>query len=156
MFLLRNEFRALLDQLPQQEGVMVLLAGTTGLRRSELIALKWEDIDFKSLEIRVNKSWVRGELGETKTAASAKPLPLHAAVAVALQKWKLSISYGRPKDFLFPSVRKNGSTRVWPDMVLRRVVRPAAARAGIQGKIIGWHTFRHSAGTNLRSFWSGM
>ena len=22
---------------------------------------------------------------------------------------------------------------------------------GIQGKIVGWHTFRHSAGTNLRS-----
>jgi integrase len=146
-----EEFRALLDQLPQQEGVMVLLAGTTGLRRSELIALKWEDIDFKSLEIRVNKSWVRGYLGETKTSGSAKPLPLHAAVATALQNWKMSTPYGRPEDFLFPSVRKNGSTPVWPDMVLRRVVRPAAARAGIQGKIVSWHTFRHSAGTNLRS-----
>ena len=33
---------------------MVLLAGTTGLRRSELIALKWEIFDFGYLEIRVN------------------------------------------------------------------------------------------------------
>jgi len=36
-------------------------------------------------------------------------------------------------------------------MVLRKIIRPAATRAGIQGKTIDWHTFRHSIGTNLRS-----
>jgi integrase len=30
------------------------------------------------------------------------------------------------------------------------VIRPAAIKAGITGKIVGWHTFRHSLGTNLR------
>jgi Phage integrase family len=99
----------LLQELPLQERVMVLLAGTTGLRRSELIALIWEDIDFESLEIRVNKSCVRGELGETKTPGSAKPLPLHAVIAAALQEWKLSTPYSRLGDFLFPSVRNNGT-----------------------------------------------
>ena len=145
------EFRVLLKELPQQERVMVLLAGTTGLRRSELFALKWEDIDFESLEIRVNKSCVRGELGATKTPGSAKPLPLHTVVAAALKEWKRSTLYHRANDFLFPSIRKNGDIPVWPDMVLRKIIRPAATRAGIQGKTIGWHTFRHSTGTNLRS-----
>lgn len=40
---------------------------------------------------------------------------------------------------------------VWPDTLLQKVIRPAAERAGIRGKTIGWHTFRHSLGTNLRS-----
>jgi len=33
----------------------------------------------------------------------------------------------------------------------KKVIGPAAERAGIQGKTIGWHTFRYSLGTNLRS-----
>jgi site-specific recombinase XerD len=35
-------------------------------------------------------------------------------------------------------------------MILQKVIRPAAKEAGITGKVIGWHTFRHSLGTNLR------
>ena len=38
-----------------------------------------------------------------------------------------------------------------PDMVLKKVIRPALERAGITNKIIGWHSFRHSLATNLRS-----
>jgi integrase len=36
----------------------------------------------------------------------------------------------------------------WPDILLSRVIRPAAVRAGVQ-KHIGWHTFRHSFSTML-------
>jgi len=36
-------------------------------------------------------------------------------------------------------------------MVLKRVIRPALIEAGIVGKVVGWHTFRHSLATNLRS-----
>src|SRR5208282_3133932 len=54
-------------------------------------------------------------------------------------------------DFLFPSIRSNGQVPVWPDTLLRKVIRPAVERAGIRGKNVGWHTFRYSLGTNLRS-----
>jgi len=146
-----EEFNSLVEELPVRERVMVLLAGTTGLRRSELIALTWGDVDFRALQIRVNKSCVWGEIGETKTAASAKPVPLHQNVAEALEGWKAETDYKQEGDFLFPSLRKKGEAPVVPDMILRRVIRPAAERAGIVGKRIGWHTFRHSLGTNLRS-----
>jgi site-specific recombinase XerD len=36
-------------------------------------------------------------------------------------------------------------------MVLKRTIRPALVRAGITARIIGWHSFRHSLATNLRS-----
>ena len=39
------EFHALVAQLSVRDRVMVLLAGSTGLRRSEMIALTWTDLD---------------------------------------------------------------------------------------------------------------
>jgi len=54
-------------------------------------------------------------------------------------------------DFLFPSARFNGSKPLSPDSILEKSIRPALARSGIVGKHIGWHTFRHSLATNLRS-----
>jgi integrase len=147
-----EEFRALIDELPHRERVMILLAGTTGLRRSELIALKWEDVNFQSLEISVTKSCVRGLLeDQTKTVGSSKPVPIHVLVVDALKMWHQASPYNTPGDFLFPSLKMNGSIPVWPDMVLQDIIRPAVDRAGIVGKIVGWHTLRHSLATNLRS-----
>src|ERR1700740_3161380 len=83
-------------------------------------------------------------------AASARPVPLHPAVASELAAWKKVTLYRGSNDFLFPSVRNNGQVPVWPDILLKKVIRPAVERAGITGKTVGWHTFRHSLGTNLR------
>lgn len=36
-----------------------------------------------------------------------------------------------------------------PDMVLKKIIRPAPVRAGITGKVIAWHSFRHYAGAGI-------
>jgi integrase len=41
-----EEFRALLEQLSVKDRAMVLLIGSTGVRRSELMALVWTDVDM--------------------------------------------------------------------------------------------------------------
>ena len=48
----------------------------------------------------------------------------------------------------FASPHARDRNPYWPDNVLSRVIRPAAARAGIR-KHTGWHTFRHSFSTLL-------
>jgi hypothetical protein len=50
-------------------------------------------------------------------------------------------SGGSTRDWLFASPHAQGRTPYWPDILLSRVIRPAAVRAGIQ-KHIDWHTFR--------------
>ena len=53
-----------------------------------------------------------------------------------------------PDDWVFASPRSKGKVPYWPAILMRKIVRPAAVRAGIT-KRIGWHTFRHSYATLL-------
>ena len=41
-----------------------------------------------------------------------------------------------------------GEQAYWPNSLLRKIIRPAAVRAGIK-KRIGWHTLRHTYSTML-------
>jgi integrase len=45
----------------------VFLAATTGLRVSELLGLKWQDINFETLEIHLVRAIVNGVVGDMKT-----------------------------------------------------------------------------------------
>jgi integrase len=145
------EFAALLPELKLRERTMVVLAGSTGLRRSELVALTWSDIDLELMQVNVRRSCVRNHFGDTKTEASRKPVPLHPSVAKTLAAWREETPYPADDDFVFASWRLHGKKPVTPDMVLKKVIRPALERAGITEKVIGWHSFRHSLATNLRA-----
>ncbi len=145
-----EELRALLSQLDQCFRVMVFLDAVTGLRRSELLALKWEDIDFDRLQINVRRSIYMNDVGNCKTEASRKPVPMDPILANALRTWKAASRYPKPSDWVFASARRGRRNPYWPDSVLSDAIRPAAARAGIE-KHIGWHTFRHSFCTLLIS-----
>jgi len=128
---------------------MVLLAATTGLRRGELIALRWRDLDFDAGLANITHSIWRNVEGDAKTQASRKPVPLHQVVTSELKRWKETSLYRSDNDFLFPSISKNGSQPVHPDMILKRHIRPALVRLGVTKKI-GWHSFRHGLSNQLR------
>jgi integrase len=62
-----NEIQGLFANLRFRERTLVLLAVTTGLRRSELFALKWKDVDFQTKQIHVTRSIVQNVIGVCKT-----------------------------------------------------------------------------------------
>ena len=144
-----TELQSLLQKLPHRERVMVLLAASTGLRRGELIALRWKDVNLETNEANVIRSIWHNVVGETKTEASRKPVALHPLVGAELSQWKLHSEYNSEDDFLFPSIQKNGTQPIQPEMVLRRHIRPALEELGVN-KRIGWHSFRHGLATMLR------
>ena len=137
------EIQNLLLQLNSCFRLMVLLDVTTGLRRSELLALKWSDVDFSTLELNVVRSIYLRMVGNCKTEASRKPVPLDLHVAADLRLWKEASAYSKPDDWIFASPHTHGRFPYWPDALLLKIIQPAALRAGIK-KRIGWHTFRHS------------
>jgi integrase len=52
-------------------------------------------------------------------------------------------SIQNPVIWIFASPHTQGKYAFWPDILLLKIIQPAALRAGIK-KRIGWHTFRHS------------
>lgn len=148
--LLPAEIKALVNCLGLRERTLVLVAASTGLRQSEIFGLKWGDIDFAQRAMSVTRSIVYGVVGPCKTESSQKPVPLHSAVAQALMDWKRSSAYKKTDDWVFASRRHRGRKPIWGQAVLRRYIRPVALRVGIQ-KQFGWHTFRHTYSTLLRS-----
>jgi integrase len=94
---------ALFEELSLRERVMVLLDAVTGLRRGELMALKWMDTLFEQLELSVTRSIYRGVIGRCKTEASQKPVPLDPWIAEELLTWKRATPYNQPEDWVFAS-----------------------------------------------------
>jgi len=144
-----SELQLLLSRLELRERTLVLLDAATGLRVSELLALRWEDVDFKALELRVTRAIWHQMIGECKTEASAKPVPLDVYMAEDLLRWKRTSPYPLMSDWVFASPHAQGKQPYWPDNLMKRHIRPAARKAGIH-KNIGWHTFRHTFGTLLK------
>lgn len=58
-----------------------------GLRRSELFALKWKDVDFHTKQIYVTRSIVQNVVGFCKTESSQKPVPARHDLVEALREW---------------------------------------------------------------------
>jgi integrase len=144
------EVQLLLSNLGIRERTLALLDAATGLRVSELLALRWQDVDFDKLEISVTRSIWHQVIGECKTEASAKPVPLDSYMAEDLLRWRRKSAYTNPDNYIFASETMGGKQPYWPDNLMKRHIRPVAKANGIN-KNIGWHTFRHTFGTLLKA-----
>ena len=91
-----EELRALLPELERRFRVMVFLDAVTGLRRSEFFALKWRDIDFGDSQIHVRHSICLNVVGNSKTEASRKPVPMDPILASELWTWREESPHGQP------------------------------------------------------------
>jgi integrase len=78
---------------------LYLLTITLGLRRGEVLGLKWQDVDFEAATLHVRSSLQRVngrlELSETKTAGSRRQLPLLDFVARSLRSHRARQSQER-------------------------------------------------------------
>jgi integrase len=144
------EFRALILELSHKMRVIGIVAATTGLRISEVLGLKWKDIDWKSLQMEVTRSVVDGIVGKCKTETSRRPVPIDEFTTAELLAWRRETAYAEPEDWVFASEKVQGRMPPWSDTLLDRFLQPAAKRAGIT-KWVGFHTFRHTYSTLLKA-----
>ena len=134
-----DQFRALVDALPDPYNLMVLVTGCLGLRVSETLALKWQDFNFEHHTLCISQVFTHGRVqGVPKTDASGNEIPVHPKLAALLQARKAAEAHDFPWVFASP---KTGSP--YSDAtILAKYLKPAAEKVGIAG--LGWHTFRHS------------
>ena len=128
----------------RERGVFELyyLELATGLRRGELLGLKWEDIDLERGDLRVRRqiSRINGEVVEAplKTKNAYRTLPLaEDTVSVLLEQKKKAGS----SPWVFPS--PNGGP-ISPDSVLHMLHR-VLKRAGLPR--VRFHDLRHTFAT---------
>jgi len=134
------EFVALLNQLRQPYKSMVLLAGCTGMRISEVLGLRWPSVDFERLVMVVTEGYARSQPTKLKSEYSQDELPLDPDVATILLEWK-RLCPETHGDWVFPSPRTD---RPYDSGSLRKkMLKPATERAKIPGSV-GWHSLRHS------------
>ena len=146
-----DEIRALMQEIASLAiRLAVLVAGVTGLRRSEVRGLKWRDIDFEAHWITPTQGSVRKFVTSLKNRASGEPIPIPEALTAAFLEWRKQSPYPGDDDWVFASPATSGRSPLWFDSLLRRHLRPAAERADLK-KQIGWHTFRRSLATLLTS-----
>ena len=140
----REELQRFLIQA-QTEGYyeLFLLDLCTGLRRGELLALQWDDLDFKSGTLTVNKRVyeVKGQLRVSvpKTRASIRRLVLPPGVVEVLRQYRETVN----SRWMFPSPVKE-DTPMTPGAV-RRWLQIILERAGC--KRIRFHDLRHTFAT---------
>ena len=67
----------------EQDAAIYLTAAFTGLRRGELVAFRWRDVDFPALDVRVRGSYSGGALTTPKSGGCAGPDGPEVAEALA-------------------------------------------------------------------------
>jgi integrase len=141
--LTQDEFKKLIGELTDEPfRTMVLTAMCLGLRCSELLALKWSDVDWEGLTIKVQRSIVAGRVDDVKTKYSKRPVPLDPALAELLLTWKRKTEFSQDTDWVWASPFQAGEKpyRAWG--VQQRRLKPAGLRAGLGP--LGWHDLRHT------------
>ena len=120
-----------------------LLDLATGLRRGELMALQWDDLNFKTGVLNVNKQVydVRGQLqiSVPKTKNSVRKIVLPPAVVAVLQEYKKTVD----SRWMFPSPVKEDCP-ITPGVVRRRL-QLILEHAGC--KHVRFHDLRHTFAT---------
>jgi integrase len=144
-----DEMVAILDGVtPPAIRMMLMVAATTALRRSEIRGLRWSDVDFEAAWLHLRRGLVRKDETKLKTKAPPQGVPMIPELVAALSEWRHKTPYPVETDWVFASPFTNGERPYWADSALQDHVQPAAKAAGIT-KTVGWHTFRHSLATLL-------
>jgi integrase len=135
------------------------LAAYTGARQGEILALRWENIDFKAGTVTIQNSVSIAEKGHTvsgpKTRSSIRRISLPPAVMNELRQWKDIIhvdpvnkliderAYNKPKDFIVHTydgkfVNPRNFVKAW-----KKLLEESGLRT------IRFHDLRHTHATFL-------
>lgn len=116
-----------------------------GLRLSEVLGLKWQDVDWQDETITISRGVVQGREDRAKTEYSEAPVPLDTDLADILLGWKKKTDFAGEDDWVFASPFKCGRAPFFPTAV-RRKIHAAAKEAGLENLFVGEPTkiMRHS------------
>ncbi len=136
------------------------LYAASGARRSEVLALRWADIDLKSGKLHIRRTLDTARPGETKKPKNGKPrsFTVSASTVSTLREWRRllasrDINLVRGDRWVFPMPgewERHRNPASTSEMFTRRVEWAQADLGGVEVlPTIHLHEVRHSAATIL-------
>lgn len=149
-FYTKEELNALLSVMKEENNKKAYVAihtlAFTGMRKSELLALTWEDIDFDKKEMTINKALARGldnriYLKSTKTGIS-RTISLDEETINLLKEWQIDLkkllggAFKKKHQLVMPN-EENGylqptKTRKWLNYVIDKYNLPPLTTHGLR------------------------
>ena len=126
-----------------QDAELVRVAAFAGLRRGELVALRWRDVDFIGRKLTVRRALSgEAEVSSTKSRRT-RQVPLPEQAAGALQRLSNRGEFTHSDDYVFAN---RLGRRIDPSALRRRFERARDA-AGLEP--LRFHDLRHTYGSLL-------
>jgi integrase len=129
----------LLEALPPLARAMAGLAMLSGLRRGELFALRWRDLDEQQRLLIVREAVYEGCFDTPKTSAGVRQIPLSDGGLMLVAAWKARVKHSGPDALVFSTW---SGKPISPNNVLRQQIFPACDALGF--KRATWLTFRRT------------
>jgi integrase len=127
----------------RQDADAVRLAAYTGLRRGELLALRWRDVDYAASKLTVRRAVSGDVVADSTKSGRRREVPLSDQATAALDRLQRRGDFTGRDDYVLVNRagdRLDGSA-------LRRRVRSAQERAGLRRLRV--HDLRHTFGSLL-------
>ena len=150
-FLSLEELDAVLRACPptpmgQLDRLVISAAAMTGMRRGEVIALRWQDVDWDARIIRVRRNFTRGAFGTPKSRRSGRVVPLASTLAAELRAHRVRSTLRSDEDLVFAHP---ATGNVLDPSKLSRRFRGHVRRAGVRPT--RFHDLRHTFATRMAS-----
>jgi integrase len=138
----------LIAATPERYRVLVAVSVLTGIRQSEALGLRWQDVDVRAKTIRVRHQLDKaGKLVGPKTSAARREIPIPRSLAEMLSEHReeaLTRGQAKSTDYVFAS-------RAGMPLGRRNIIRRGLEKAleGASLPAMTWHDLRHVAASMM-------
>ena len=98
-----DKFQSFVQHLAEPFHTIALVSVCFGLRISEVLALKWADVDWLAGKLTVERGIIRQHVGDVKTEMSHSAIAISKIMPEALHLWKQTTQFSAPEDWIFAS-----------------------------------------------------
>jgi integrase len=150
---LQSAYRELEAEAEEEQRAWWRLARTltfvglgTAMRRGELLALRWRDVELLEGRLRVREALVKGRFTTPKSRSGRRRIELGPRTLALLQQHWQGTAFQGDDELVF-SHPELGSP-LDPSKLTRIYMRPALKRAGVTKPFRPFHDLRHTALTH--------
>jgi integrase len=141
-FLQPREIQELLGAAEPPDDTLIKVALYSGLRRGELFALQWGDVEWgedgSGGKLHIRRATYQGRISSPKTHHSVRSVDVPQFVMDELSVFR-EMRQPKEEGYIF---RTDSGTPIDPDNWSKRIFHPLLERAGLRK--LGLHTLRHT------------